>query len=97
MSTVIDVSVEGEEAFEWEGSEEEIAHLLDELPKTARGRHVSPEQVAAASILHIHRQGRFMARDPIGQRGEMAHIVWAVLNAPMHEARVADLYAGEPH
>ena len=38
MSTVIDVSVEGQEAFEWEGSEEEIAHLLDELRKTAPAR-----------------------------------------------------------
>lgn len=96
MPAVIRVSVEGQRVLTWEGDENAIVRLFDEAPRAARPRR--PEQLAATSILHLHRYGRFIGEDSIGQRGEVMHIVWLVLNTPFDdperpEARVADCAA----
>jgi hypothetical protein len=92
----IKVAVDGRPAFDWEGDEDSIEHILEAFPVGARGVGMTPEQLADNCIAHF-RTGSPVSEDPVGQEMQMMGVLWRILEADTgnaeHPGKIAD-YAG---
>jgi hypothetical protein len=73
----INVSINGNKLFEWEGNAEEVGEIDEWVRELARDKGVTPELVAQAAMVGVLKNGRlrtFTRRDAI--------LVWKLLSQP---------------
>jgi hypothetical protein len=74
----VNVSMDGEKLFDWEGGTAEIAKLDADLTQQCAEIGMTPQQIAQAAILDVKRNGGF--RPAEAGRGEMMYITWLLMN-----------------
>jgi hypothetical protein len=95
MST-IDIAVDGNSFFTWEGDEVSAKRILKEFPRAAKHVGLSPEAFADNTVVAL-RKGSLLSENPAGREMQMMGVIWRILTAKTgnaeHPGKVRD-YVG---
>jgi hypothetical protein len=76
--TIINVSINGNKLFKWEGSAEDAGKLDEAVKELARNNGMTPEQLGDSAAVYVLKSGDFVTQS----RGEMPILVWMLLSKP---------------
>jgi hypothetical protein len=75
---IINVSLNGNKLFDWEGSAEEVAKLDEGVRELARDNDVTPEQLGVSAVHYVLKRGGLLPEAET--TGEMQILVWQMLS-----------------
>lgn len=94
MMGTIDIAVDGEHVFNWQGDEAEAKHILEQFPRGAHHVGMKPEELCDEGIGQLLKEGRFSSESRVVREMQMMGVIWRILemeiNDPERPGKVAD-------
>jgi hypothetical protein len=88
----INIAINGEKAFDWEGGKAEIDRIREAVPKAAEHSNVPPHALADTSLKHLVDHG--LVESEAGRKMQIMAVLWRIFEAetgdPEHPGKIGD-------